>query len=98
MGRMIHCQSTQDVSRTGDNAGTAASIAQTCGILDSQHQQRQERVASNGATSTSAASSRPSSNIGADGQRGREGMYQHVPWHVNWSFMILVIAAMIRHA
>ncbi len=60
----------------GDNAGTAAAIAQSCGILDSQQLQQQQRIASHASTSTSAVSSRPSSNIGADGQSNREGAPQ----------------------
>ena len=55
----------------GDNAGTAAAIARSCGILDSASQQ--QIPASNGSASASSASSRPSSNIGADSQNSRRG-------------------------
>ena len=55
----------------GDNAGTAAAIARSCGILDNASQQH--FPASNGSASTSSAFSRPSSNIGADSKDSRRG-------------------------
>ena len=55
----------------GDNAGTAAAIARSCGILDGASQQH--NPASNGSISASSASSRPSSSIGADSQDSSRG-------------------------
>ena len=66
----VTASAEQDVL-AGDNAGTAAAIARSCGILDSAAQQ--QSPISNGSDSSSSVSGRPSSNIGADSQGSRRG-------------------------